>query len=93
MIRRFSWRKVSLAALCLVPLGCEPHHSWLRDKDDDEAKALASGNPTEDDLSTRKVIGSNSDDQDAGSFFKGNRRSSGGWSSEAREIENHLGAD
>ena len=92
MIRRFSWRRLFVAGLCLVPVGCEPHHSWLRDKDDDEAKALAAGNPTEDDLSARKVIGSSPDDQDASSFFKGNRRS-GGWSSEAREVESHLGAN
>ena len=30
MIRRIPWRKLVLAALCLVPAGCEPLHSWLR---------------------------------------------------------------
>lgn len=92
MIRRLPWRKVFLAALCLVPAGCEPLHSWLRNKDDDDAKALASGNPTEDDLKSRKVIGGSSDDANPQSFFKSDRRS-GGWSSEAQEIESHLGAN
>jgi hypothetical protein len=92
MIRRFPWRKLFLGALCLVAVGCEPHRSWLRHNDDDDKVAKAAGNPTEDDLSSRKVIGGSSDDTDARSFFK-NDRTSGGWSSEAREIESHLGAN
>ncbi len=92
MIRRSPWRKVFLAAICLVPAGCEPLHSWVRHKEDDPAKAFAAGNPTEDDLKSRKVIGGSGDDSDTSGFFKKNRRS-GGWSSEAREIEGHLGAD
>lgn len=92
MIGRFPWRKLFLAALFLVPSGCEPLHSWLRHKDDDDAKALANGSPTQDDLKSQKVIGSSPDDQDASTFFQNNRRS-GAWSSEAREIESHLGAN
>ena len=92
MIRRFPWRKLFLVALCVVPAGCEPHHSWLRSKDDDDKLANAAGNPTEDDLKSRKVIGADSSDSNSNSFFQNNRRS-GGWSSEAREIESHLGAN
>ena len=32
MIRRFPWRKLVLAALCLVPVGCEPLRSWLHER-------------------------------------------------------------
>jgi len=92
MIRRFPWRTLFLGALCLVPAGCEPHHSWLRSKDDDDKMAKVAGNPTEDDLKSRKVIGGDSSDTDTSSFFQNNRRS-GAWSSEAREIESHLGAN
>jgi hypothetical protein len=91
MIRRLPWRKLFLGVLCLVPAGCEPHRSWLRPKDDDDMMARA-GNPIEDDLKSRKVIGGNADDTNASSFFQNNRRS-GAWSSEAREIESHLGAN
>lgn len=89
MIRRFPWGKLFVAGFCLVPVGCEPHHSWLRDKGDDDAKALASGSPTQDDLKSEKIIGGSAEDSDARSIFKGTRRS-GGWSSEAREIEKDL---
>jgi hypothetical protein len=86
MIARFPWRKLLVASLCLLPAGCEPHHSWLRPKQDDDMMSRA------DDSNPRKVIGSSPDDKDASSFFQNNRRS-GGWSSEAREIESHLGAN
>jgi hypothetical protein len=91
MIVRFSWRTLFLAALCLVPTGCEPLRSWLRHDDDSDKAAHAMGNPTEDDLKSRKVIGGDASDADTSSFFKSDRRS-GAWSSEAREIESHLGA-
>jgi hypothetical protein len=87
MIRRFPWRKLFLGLLCLVPAGCEPHRSWLRPKDDDMMTRAS-----EDDSKRGKVIGGNADDADARSFFKSDRRS-GAWSSEAREIESHLGAN
>lgn len=89
MIRRFPWRAVFLGALCLVPVGCEPHKSWLRPDGDDKVAGAAS---TDDDTKPSKAIGGSADDQDASTFFQSNRRS-GGWSSEAREIESHLGAN
>jgi hypothetical protein len=89
MSRRTFGRTLLLGALCLVSVGCDTLNSWLRHDDD---KIPQAGNPTEDDIKSRKVIGSSSDDQDASTFFKNNRRS-GAWSSEAREIESHLGAN
>jgi hypothetical protein len=88
MIARFSWRKLLLSALCLVPIGCEPHHSWLRDKDDDDK--VASSSDSSENSKSSKVIGSSSDDQDSSTFFKDTRRY-GGLSSEANSIERDLG--
>ncbi len=90
MIVRFPWRKLFLAAMCLVPAGCEPHQSWLRPKKDDDWMSRAAD--SKDDSAPQKVIGSSPGDQDASNFFQSNRRS-GAWSSEAREIESHLGAN
>jgi hypothetical protein len=90
MIVRFPWRKLLLAALCLMPAGCEPHRSWLRPKQDEDA--MPDSSTSKGGLSSKNVIGSSPDDQDASTFFQNDRRS-GGWSSEARAIESHLGAD
>jgi hypothetical protein len=84
MIRRFAGRTAFLVALFLVPAGCEPHHSWLRPSDDDDAKAHAVSS------SKDKVIGSSADDEDASTFFKDSRRF-GGLSREANSIERDLG--
>jgi hypothetical protein len=89
MIRRIPWRTLFLGALYLVPMGCEPHHSWLRKNDDDMMSRAADSKDSSD---SPKIIGSSSDDKDASTFFQNNRRS-GAWSSEAREIESHLGAN
>ena len=89
MMVRFPWRKLFVAGICLVPVGCEPHDSWSRRNDNDWMSKAAD---SKDDSSSQKVIGSSPDDQDASSFFK-NNRTSGAWSSEAREIESHLGAN
>ena len=88
MIRRLSWHKFLVAALCLLPAGCESLRSW-RHKDDDDMMAKAADSK---DSSNSKIIGSSPDDQDSSTFFQNNRRS-GGLSSEAREIESHLGAN
>ncbi len=90
MIVRFPWRKLFLAALCLLPAGCETHRSWLRPKQDDDMMAAAAD--SKGGSGSQKVIGASPDDQDSSSFFQNNRRS-GAWSSEAREIESHLGAN
>lgn len=87
MIRRIPGRALVLGSSCLVLVlaGCEPRHSWSR-KGDDMMSRYA-----DDDSSPSKVIGGSADDASPRTFFK-NNRSSGGWSSEAREIESHLGA-
>jgi hypothetical protein len=90
MIRRFPWRRLSLGLLCFALAGCETHRWWLRPKDDDDMMARAAG--SKDDSDSGKIIGGSADDKDARSFFQNNRRS-GAWSSEAREIESHLGAN
>jgi hypothetical protein len=84
MIRRLSWRKVFVAALCLLPVGCESLREW-RHKDDDDMMADSKSS------STSKIIGSSADDKDSSSFFQ-NDRSAGGLSSTARSIEKDLGA-
>jgi hypothetical protein len=89
MIVRIPWLKLFLAGLFLVPAGCEPHHSWLRPKQDNDP--MADATDSKGGLSSKKVIGSSPDDQDASSFFQNNRRS-GGLSSEARAVERDLGA-
>jgi hypothetical protein len=90
MIARFPWRKLLLAALCLVSMGCEPHSSWLRPKQDEDA--MPDPSSSKGGLSSKNVIGSSPDDDDASSFFENDRRP-GGLSSEARAIESHLGAN
>ncbi|MHB1561649.1 MAG: hypothetical protein ACYC61_29725 [Isosphaeraceae bacterium] len=88
MIRRVPGRAIVLGSSCLGLLlaGCEPRHSWSRKGDD-----MMSRYADDDSSSPSKVIGGSADDVSPRSFFK-NNRSSGGWSSEAREIESHLGA-
>jgi hypothetical protein len=87
MVRRNSWRKLVLAAVCLMPAGCQTLHSWLHKDDDDK---MASSDSKDD--SNSKIIGSSPDDKtSANSFFKSDRRV-GGLSSEAQSIERDLGA-
>jgi hypothetical protein len=87
MIVRSAWRKLLLAAMCLVPAACEPHRSWLRPKPDDDWMSRTA--ESTDDAKSRKVIGGSPDDADSSGFFRNNRRS-GGLSSEARQIEKDL---
>jgi hypothetical protein len=89
MIGRIPWRKLVLAALCLVPVGCESLRS-RHQKDDDEMMSRAAGK--DESGPSQKIIGGSPDDPTPSTFFKSNRRA-GGWSSEAREIESHFGAN
>ncbi len=45
-----------------------------------------------DDSGSSKILGASPDDPTPSTFFKSNR-TAGGWSSEAREIESHFGAN
>jgi hypothetical protein len=91
MIRRFPWRRLVLGALCLVSMGCEPHHSWLRHNDDEEFSGRGSDVKAID-SDASKVLGMDADGKLSKPFFSGDRRS-GGWSSEARAVERDLGVD
>jgi hypothetical protein len=77
-----------VGACCLVQCGCETTKPWHRKKDsaDDEkaVKAVESG--------ASQMQSVDSDDKKSEPFFKGNRKS-GGWSSEAREVESSLGVN
>jgi len=89
MIRRFPGLKLVLGVLCLVPMGCETHRSWLRPKDDEDSSVRSAGaTAVESDAS--KILGVDADEKKPEPFFKSDRRS-GAWSSEAREIEKNLG--
>jgi hypothetical protein len=83
-MRRFPWLGLVLGALSLLQSGCESHRSWLRPKDDNDAKAGAS--------EASKIPAVDSDEKNPQPFFDNSRRS-GGWSSEARSIERNLGVD
>jgi hypothetical protein len=73
--------------------GCETLHSWLRSKHDDAAKQSDKDDPRKPkavESDTSKIMSVDSDKDNPKPFFKSDRRS-GGWSSEAREIEKDLG--
>ncbi len=89
MIRRIPWLRWVLSALCLVSTGCEPHDSWRRRNEDDDLPRRGSDVKAVD-SDTSKILGVDSDEKSTKPFFKSDR-TSGGWSSEAREIEKDLG--
>ncbi len=81
MNKRMAWAR-ALVVLSAVACGtgCDTHR-WAT-RDDQDSK---SGNANAD---SSKVIGG--DPSSSGGFFKNNRLS-GGWSSQARDIERDLG--
>jgi hypothetical protein len=97
MTRRFIYHGVVLGTLALGAVGCEPHHSLLRPKENADALAqkqdpydLAKPSAVQSEAS--KMLSIDSDSKDQKPFFGGGRRS-GGWSSEARSIEKDLGVN
>ena len=93
MTRRPICRGLVLSMLVLGSSGCDTLHSWLRPKQDDGAKVAGKDDPTKPtavEFDTNKIMSVDSDKDDPKPFFKSDRRS-GGWSSEAREIEKDLG--
>src|SRR5262245_7798259 len=97
MMRRFICPGLLLSTLVLGSLGCEPHCSFLRPKDHDEQfvadRAVSDpSRPTAIESDASKIMSVDSDPKDPKPFFKGDRKS-GGWSSEAREIEKNLGVN
>jgi len=95
MTRRFICHALVLGTLAIGSSGCEPHQSFLRPKDPDDKHAQ---NGDQDDPTkpkavqsdTSKIMSVDSDSKEQKPFFKSDRRS-GGWSSEAREIEKDFG--
>jgi hypothetical protein len=93
MVRRLSL----LAAMMVVTLGivsgCEGLRHAIRSNGNDEAwKAASAPSKSNDGVETEptKIQAVDADARNPKPFFQ-NNRSSGAWSSEAREIEGHLG--
>jgi len=95
MIRRSRALLVMLGLTAVTIAGCESLRQAIRSGSDDHA--LKSVKPTSGVAETPAVVSDpskfqavDSDTKNPQPFFK-NNRPSGGWSSEAREIESHLG--
>jgi hypothetical protein len=84
-----------MASSVLTIAGCESLREAIRTSSDDKAsKSLKPKTGSEEvpavDSDVTKVQAVDADAKHPRSFFQNNRRA-GGWSSEAREIEGHLG--
>ncbi len=88
MVRRIRWLSVLLASSVVTIAGCESLRQALRATKDDNAVKPTSATAVDSDPS--KIMAVDSDAKNPKPFFQNNRRS-GGWSSEAREIESHMG--
>ena len=95
MMRRLICRGLIVGALLTMSTGCETLHSFLRGKDSEDGSAKKEDKDDSSkikavDSETSKILDVDSDAKKSQPFFKSNR-TSGGWSSEAREIEKDLG--
>lgn len=85
---------LSLAFLLVGFVGCDLRRPSLRSSDALETKpykpAHSATDPVAVEADTSKILAVDGDPKKPRSFFSNNRRS-GGWSSEAREVESHLG--
>jgi len=93
MVRRIPVLVVMMALTLGVVSGCEELRHALRSSDNDQASMTAStGNKSNDTVETEptKIQAVDADAKHPKAFFQ-NNRPSGGWSSEAREIEKDLG--
>jgi uncharacterized lipoprotein len=88
MVRRFRWLAVLLASSVVAIAGCESLRQALRSTKDDKAVHPTSATAVESDPTKLQAV--DADAKNPKPFFQNNRRS-GGWSSEAREIESHMG--
>ena len=89
MMRRDICRGLVLGAILTMATGCDTLHSFVRGKDSEDDKDDSS-KPKAVDSDTSKILDVNSDSKRSQPFFKSDR-TSGGWSSEAREIEKDFG--
>jgi hypothetical protein len=86
---------VCLFAISVLSLtGCESWRQALRHNGDDQAKAEKKDKANSEVMAVEsdpsRISAVDSDAKSPQPFFKNNRKS-GAWSSEAREIESHLG--
>ena len=92
IIRRSLALLVMLGLTAVTIAGCESLRQAIRSGSDDHAqksvKPTSEASAVESDPSKLQAV--DSDSKNPQPFFK-NNRPSGGWSSEAREIESHLG--
>jgi archaellum component FlaG (FlaF/FlaG flagellin family) len=95
MNRRFLTLLLITSLAAATTAGCESLRQAIRSSSDDHGQnsvkptsRVADASAIESDPS--KIQAVDSDTKNPQSFFK-NNRPSGGWSSEAREIESHLG--
>jgi hypothetical protein len=86
MLRRLAWPLLVATGLAVPLTGCETLRSGRRSNDSDDATTWKKDPATD----TSKIPSVDSDSNNPRPFFKNDRRS-GGWSSEAREIERDLG--
>jgi hypothetical protein len=92
MKRRSMSRVLCLAAVVVGMAGCETLRSRVRPDDDNRGQLWGSDDvmkPKGVDSDPSKIMSVDSDSQNPKPFFSGDRRS-GGWSSEARQIERDL---
>ncbi|MGC8641482.1 MAG: hypothetical protein ACP5XB_16580 [Isosphaeraceae bacterium] len=94
MARRFLVSVAMMAFTVLAVAGCDSLRQAIRSGGTDQGKSLDStaygpGGPAVE-SDTSKIQAVDSTEKNPQPFFQSNRRS-GGWSSEAREIESHLG--
>jgi hypothetical protein len=95
MTRRFIYHGLVVSSLAVGSSACDTTHSFLRHKDHDDeiAKKEDQDDPSKPkavETDTSKIMSVDSDKDNQKPFFKSDRRS-GGWSSEAREIEKDFG--
>jgi len=94
MTRRSIYRMLFLSTFVAGMTGCDTLHSWLRHDDDRDQKSDSDdiSKPKRVESDTSKINAVDSDASNPKPFFKSDRVS-GGWSSEAREIEKDLGVN
>ena len=94
MVRRFLVSVMMMAFTVMAAAGCESLRQAVRSGSDGQGKnsnsASDSSTSSAADSDPSKLQAVDSTDKNPQPFFRNNRLS-GGWSSEAREIESHLG--
>jgi hypothetical protein len=94
MVRRIHVLFASIGLILLTLVGCESLRQAIRSSSSETSEShkttKSSTEATAVESDPSKIQAVDSDAQHPRSFFSNNRRS-GGWSSEAREVESHLG--